>query len=615
LIVGIEGLQQLATKAADFRIEGPLGNSSYLGVYALVHIFIALLFWFRNAYHIHHERTNNGIWKFDSIAQLIGYTAIAAFNAYVMYHTGTRGSFIGLACGMLFSALAIAIVERTHKVIRGVGIAIVALTLLVVVLLGSFKNSDFVKSHSLLARFSALATFDVKGVLSNEGHARTLLWGIAFDGFKQHPLLGWGQDNFGYVFAQHYNPEMYGQEVWFDRTHNVVFDWLIAAGLLGLLSYLSLFVGLIYLLWRRSSEFELYERVILTGLLIAYFVHNLFVFDNLSSYIIFFSLLAYVHTIAGKKALLPKLENSQSHAAVFDPVIVGYVCVPVIVILLGASIYFINVKSLKANFTLITSMISCRDRRYDEASAQFKKALAYGTYDGRSEIREQLLSCTTNVIGDPKASNELKGVWFNDAMAAMKAQIAETPADPRPYMITGSFLNSIGRYEESIPYLEQGLKTAPGKQQMMLLLSLDYLNLKQTDKAIALLKDAYDITPNNEQIKLAYAAGLIFAGKKAEADAIFGATSTIMTNDQVISAYQQRKEYGYVIDAYRARAARTPDDVQAAIVPGIIYFKMGDKSSAIREFRQVAIAFPKYAKEFSQIINEIQAGRDPFVQK
>ena len=44
------------------------------------------------------------------------------------------------------------------------------------------------------------------------------------------------------MFAEHYDPRMYKQEPWFDRAHNVFFDWFVAGGVLGLVAYLALYL-------------------------------------------------------------------------------------------------------------------------------------------------------------------------------------------------------------------------------------------------------------------------------------------------------------------------------------------------------------------------------------
>lgn len=107
---------------------------------------------------------------------------------------------------------------------------------------------------------------------------------MAWQGVRERPVLGWGLDNFHYVFAEKYDPAMYAQEQWFDRSHNVFMDWLVSAGVLGLIAYLSLFAIAIYMLWRISPESMTFSsKAVIIGGLVAYLGHNIFVFDNLSS--------------------------------------------------------------------------------------------------------------------------------------------------------------------------------------------------------------------------------------------------------------------------------------------------------------------------------------------
>ena len=73
------------------------------------------------------------------------------------------------------------------------------------------------------------------------------------------------------------------REPWFDRSHNVFFDWLIAAGIFGIVAYLALFFVPIYVMWlarESKNNFPIIEKSLWTGFLSAYFIFNLFVFDN-----------------------------------------------------------------------------------------------------------------------------------------------------------------------------------------------------------------------------------------------------------------------------------------------------------------------------------------------
>ena len=75
---------------------------------------------------------------------------------------------------------------------------------------------------------------------------------MAIKGFKEKPILGWGQEGFNYVFNKYYDPALYPYEPWYDRAHNAFLDWLMAGGLPAFLLYLALFVTAIVALWRSS---------------------------------------------------------------------------------------------------------------------------------------------------------------------------------------------------------------------------------------------------------------------------------------------------------------------------------------------------------------------------
>jgi O-antigen ligase len=112
------------------------------------------------------------------------------------------------------------------------------------------------------------------------------------------------------VFNQNYNPNMYAQEQWFDRVHNVIFDWLIAAGIVGLLLYLGIIAAVIYGVW-FSGAFLMAERSIITGLVAAYTFQNMAVFDNVTSSILWFVLVGYVaYRVADHAQALPVVKLS-----------------------------------------------------------------------------------------------------------------------------------------------------------------------------------------------------------------------------------------------------------------------------------------------------------------
>lgn len=122
---------------------------------------------------------------------------------------------------------------------------------------------------------------------------------VSWKAFLDNPktiLIGWGQEHFMTGYNKYYDPR-HGtyEDVWFDRAHDKLADVLVSGGLLGILSYLSLFVVLFWYL-NRLRRTEDYRMIAITGgaLLVAYFVQNLAIFDLPQTYVNFFLLMAFL---------------------------------------------------------------------------------------------------------------------------------------------------------------------------------------------------------------------------------------------------------------------------------------------------------------------------------
>ena len=133
------------------------------------------------------------------------------------------------------------------------------------------------------------------------------MWGIAIDGWKERPLLGWGPENYLNIFDRHFNAEYFKPEkgfgAWFDRAHSIYFDYLAETGILGLASFLGIF-GVFYWQFIKFSKkqallngqigyISLPERGLLFALLFAYLVQGLALFDVYTIYINLYLFLAF----------------------------------------------------------------------------------------------------------------------------------------------------------------------------------------------------------------------------------------------------------------------------------------------------------------------------------
>ncbi len=501
VIMAFYALMQLIGTDAGFRVDGRLGNSSYLGIYAFFNIFIAMFFIVRESFTTSGEKTRVAI-----------YGAVALLQTVVLVYTGTRGAILGLIVGAGLATVLTAIFERERKVLRVSAIGVlIALALLV----GGFmamRDSSFVKDTPLLARFSEIS---IKNFSSN---ARVMVWGMALEGFKERPVLGWGMENYNFVFNKYYDPGMHGQEQWFDRAHNVFFDWLIAGGLPALLAYLALFGCAVYCIWRRARSLSVVEKSVLTGLLGGYFFQNLFVFDNITSLIYFFTVLSFVESLSNKHAAV-KNKNGEAPQGVSEDI--AFVVSGSAIILALVLIFTVNYKGYMQNTTLIRAMSERTKEGPTHNLELFKKTIAYGSF-GTSEAREQLGQLSMNGFDSSKGVSDIQQTFLILALEELAKQADGLPRDARYQLFAGSLFARVGRVDEALQFLQKAHELSPTKQTILFELGSVYYNKKDMAKAEEIFKQAYELAPEYADAKKFYAQILTENGKRAEAEQLLG---------------------------------------------------------------------------------------------
>jgi O-antigen ligase len=227
LITAIYGFFQLAgvitINQGGVRLDATFGNATYFAVFMLFNIFFGILCFLRAYGSPVKDRSRN---------LLLWYTGVVTvLDAIILFYTATRGTTLGLLIGLLLATLLIAIFEKEKLVLRKISAGILVFLVVVSGTIYVMKDSAWVKSSQSLGRLTSITL--------HEGNSRFMVWGMAFEGFKEKPILGWGQENFNFVFNKYYNPGMWAQEQWFDRTHDIFFDWLISVLWLGTLLSLA----------------------------------------------------------------------------------------------------------------------------------------------------------------------------------------------------------------------------------------------------------------------------------------------------------------------------------------------------------------------------------------
>ncbi|MBX4189066.1 O-antigen ligase family protein [Candidatus Parcubacteria bacterium] len=532
------------------RVDGTFGNAAYLAVYMLIHIFIALIYFIRT------ERGNFLRWVYGAL--LVGQVVI-------LYYTATRGAILGLLGGLLLVAL-LNITNRESARIRKASIVVIVGFVILILGFFSIRHTSFVQKSPVLSRFASISSAELK----TEG--RSFIWPMAIEGIKERPLLGWGQENFNYVFDEHYSPKMFRLEPWFDRAHNIFLDWGVAGGLLGLLSYLALYAFFLWSVWKDASLTRL-ERSLLTGLMAAYFFHNFFVFDNLGSYILFAALLAYMHSRIGRASVLARTVTQTT---------VNIAMLPVALLTILA-LYFVNGKPLTANADLIKGLQASQGGAAGTSVAMNYLESAYkGSRLGRPETVEWVANSARNILSSDITTEE-KNKYFEFAKKAVVGQATELPTDARYQLITGSFLSSTGYPDDALAYLTRAQKLMPGKQQVYFELANALIAKQDYKGALVYLKQAYEMAPEYTEAQVIYLTGAIYAGENALATSLIKdlPADTIAKDDRVANALFSTGKYADLVAILKQRLNLEPGNAQVYASLALAYAKAGDRASAI----------------------------------
>jgi len=589
VIMGIYGLAQLLGGAdihqGSTRLDATLGNATYLAIYMLFHIFIGAFLYLR------HQGANFVKWLYGGSILL---------NLFILYSTQTRGAILGLLAGVLLSTAIIAIFEKEKLLLRKISIGILTG---IIALTGIFflaKDTSFVKNSQTLNRFASISLDETTT------KSRFMIWNMSMEGFKEHPVLGWGQENYNLVFNKYYNPDMWGQEQWFDRSHNVFFDWLIAGGILGLLSYLSIFGAALYLIWRRENDFSLVDKSVLTGLLAGYFFQNLFVFDNLISYFMFFSILGYLATVDNlhhpKEESVKEIEKDHLSEQIF---------VSIVIVSTLFTMYVVNIKGMTTSQNLIQSL-SPQQEGLDKNLDYFKKILNSNSPFGIQEAREQLTQ-TAIRFSSSDANLVVKQNFFNLARQEMLLQIDEAPNDARHEFFLSSLLSKYKMYDEALLHIDRAIELSPKKQSIYFEKTALYLNKGDFTEALGVIKHAYELAPEFEEARKLYAITAVYAGNEELAkELLIPIYGTILIPDlRMVSAFVANGDYENVITIWEKQVELDPNNPQHHLSLAAAYLENGQRTLALEEIEKTISLNPSFKDQGEYYIKEIKAGRNP----
>lgn len=459
------------------RVSATLGNAIYLGGYGLFTCFMSLLLFLS-------EQKNN--WRWYEVA-----TGILGFVGMII--SGTRGSFVGFLIG-LFVALGIYVVTlpKEAKQWRVRFLSIVAGFLVIVGILFAFRTQPAVQNLPIVG--SLLNT-----TLGGTVGTRLMAWQIAIEAWRTYPIVGWGPNNFFYAFDLYYKPEFLEHgwgETWFDNAHNIIMNTLAVQGTLGLLTYLGLFVVVVWALVTMWRQQKLPRHVVSVGIgfLVAHLVQNIFVFENPTSYLFFMFFLAMINSLVvyGQAPSIPAKTSQTNVSTAWRWAIGG-----VIVLL----IFVTDINPARANNNTLAALRALYTNTNPIDAYNQVQSIATPHID---DIRNDFARTVTEVLPQYVSAGNRE-----EAMSLILLAISELeknrklhPYDLRVHIseaqldqLNYQYFRSVDSMFDAEKVLDDALTKSPERQQIHYMLSSVKLAVGKPDEAIKIMRHSVDIDP------------------------------------------------------------------------------------------------------------------------
>lgn len=487
--VGVYSILQslgYARAVSVIRVDGTFGNPSYLAIYMALHFFLGL-------YRLTQVQVGSlkNIYAFGAVVSLLS-----------IYLTQTRSAVLGVVVGVFIICAGLLIPRRKNTFRSGFRRSL--FRYLVFIFMGAgvviAANKFFQMTPQLADRLTQAAGASVQN--------RLLIWQVSAEAFLDHPWFGYGQENFMYTL-RYYDPGMW-TEAWPDRAHNSILEWLISAGLFGCLSYLGIFVTTLYLLWfRYKTRTSPETRLLLTAFLGCYFINNLFLFDNIITYLIFFAVLAHLHFLVQSDAAQMVARSSALIRKRGWWVAISSVA---IIAMLSATLYFVNYKNIAANLVLMPASIPSRalvENGTDLPDLRVQRILDPQLF-ARQEIREHLIATVSTLSAQP-ITDAFRNKLFVLANENFEWLSARDPQNIYLKMLGGEFYANFRDFNKAEALLREALSMSPRNQSILVQLGKMYLKKRDFKKAAAIYLDIYALEPSLNLAKVYRVVSLIYS--------------------------------------------------------------------------------------------------------
>jgi len=583
------------------RIFGTIGNPALFAGYQLLVVFLSLIMYFnpKNSQNRHAYRQ----------AGKTLYLLAFAISSVAVLITAVRGSVLGYAVGL--TVFAFLWMRYMGSYVGKVAFkTFVVLAFLFIVFSFLFNDSSFVKNSRYLSRITDLS------VNSITVQTRFWAWQAGLKGWSESPktiLLGWGPENFNIPFSKHFNPKFFvgsGSETLFDRAHNMFVEILVTMGVIGFMTYINIFIVLFASLKKllKNNDLVVYSAGLISAI-IAYMIHNAFIFDTSANFIVFFTIIGFISWLGSDQQ---PTTNNQQHNIKPNKTLINSVAI-ILVVFVPWLIYKTNILPAKVNYATTRAIVRGWAGDFNGAMSKYKESLSYdvpGKYEYRHRFAQYLIG-----VGGPSVKEKVVRDAYDFALFEIDKNIKENSIDNLPYLYASRLNVVLGKDDPESPhndralyYSMKALELSPTFIRTYYEIAQAHLNKKDYSKAIEFFQKALDLNPETglsrwylgaAKVERGDMSGLKDLEKSLTGEAAYGPSEQDYI--RLINIYLKTKDFTRIASAYEKIIALNPKNPQNYASLATAYANLGridDAVATARKAVQVDSSFEADARAF-----------------
>ncbi len=471
-----------------------IGNTTYVSGYLIFNLYFLVLLFFRTQ--------SNWRWL---------YLLPAVIMLFEFWSCHTSGGIIGLAASILLFFLLLGLLHRSRLLRRSALIVFILAVIAVGVIFSQYRSAWF--QNSFLKNLTAQkSTFQT----------RLISWRGALADFSSHPILGTGFGNYAIIFDKHFDPKFFDYattETYFDRAHNNLIDILSTTGVLGLLTYLSIFAAALYYLFKGlkqngwtvgadSAGRRNLETVILLSLLAAYFIQNLAVFDSFVTYVALMMTLGFIYYLVQPGEDESASQAEQETKPILRNAMEEFIVLAILLVLAGLVISRYNLRPWRMFAGTIGAYAEVSAGQVQSGLEHYRAALSIDTPLDRDSRTTLINMLTSNPeILDNYSLSEARDI-LDYVISLAEKNVAYNPADSLMQLQLAQVLDTAARYSyrdltrfnyysrQAIEAVDRSIESSPRRVPVYLSKAQIMLSRGEKAEALEVMDYAISLNPN-----------------------------------------------------------------------------------------------------------------------